>query len=118
MTGTTGHDAAGSQEGSIVANLASGVSPALSAVSARYQPAAASIAALPLCPAPASARSARDFTAAVLRTWGLTDILPDARLVVSELGTNALRYGIIAALPPPASRAQPPPPIRPRLPRH
>jgi len=118
MTGTTCHDAAGSQEGSIVANLASGFSPALSAVSARYQPAAASIAALPLCPAPASARSARDFTAAVLCTWGLTDILPDARLVVSELVTNALRYGIIAELPAPSSRAQPPPPIRLRLLRH
>ncbi|HXL17274.1 MAG TPA: ATP-binding protein, partial [Streptosporangiaceae bacterium] len=101
-----------------MANLASGFSPALSAAPARYQPAAASIAALPLCPAPASARSARDFTAAVLCTWGLTDILPDARLVVSELVTNALRYGIIAELPAPSSRAQPSLPIRLRLLRH
>jgi anti-sigma regulatory factor (Ser/Thr protein kinase) len=35
----------------------------------------------------------------VLCTWGLADALPDARLVVSELVTNALRYGLSAAGP-------------------
>jgi anti-sigma regulatory factor (Ser/Thr protein kinase) len=112
-----GRDAAGSQEGRIVANLASGLWPAQSAAPARYQP-RGSIASLPLCPAPASARSARDFTAVVLCTWGLADILPDARLVVSELVTNALRHGMAAELPGPSSTAQPPLPIRLRLLRH
>ncbi len=101
-----------------MANLASGLWPTLSAAPARYQPVGASIASLPLCPAPASARSARDFTAAVLCTWGLADILPDARLVVSELVTNALRHGIPAELPAPSSPGPPAPPIRLRLLRH
>jgi anti-sigma regulatory factor (Ser/Thr protein kinase) len=113
-----GHDAAGSQEGSIVADLSSGLWPAVSAAPAHYQPAGASIAAIPLCPVPASARSARDFTAAVLCAWGLVGMLPDARLVVSELVTNAVRYGIAAELPAPSSPAQPPRPIRLRLRRH
>jgi anti-sigma regulatory factor (Ser/Thr protein kinase) len=61
----------------------------------RHGPAAA--ASLKLDPAPGSARAARDFTAAVLRSWDLVAALPDARLVVSELVTNALRHGLAAA---------------------
>jgi len=33
----------------------------------------------------------------VLCTWGLGGVLPDARLVVSELVTNALRHGLAPA---------------------
>ncbi len=88
-----------------------------SVVPARHQPSGASVASLPLCPAPGSARAARDFTAAVLRTWGLGGVLPDARLVVSELVTNALRHGLAdIVLPAPATRRAPP--IRLRLLRH
>jgi anti-sigma regulatory factor (Ser/Thr protein kinase) len=80
--------------GIVVANPAVELSPAASAVPVGYQPARADMASLPLGPAPSSARTARDFTAAVLGTWGLADALPDAHLVVSELVTNALRYGL------------------------
>ena len=54
-------------------------------------------ASLKLRPAPGSARFARDFTAAVLCAWDLAAALPDARVVVSELVTNALRHGLDAA---------------------
>lgn len=84
-----------------MANPAVELSPAARAVPAGYQSARADMASLPLGPAPGSARTARDFTAAVLGTWGLADALPDARLVVSELVTNALRYGLSAGLPAP-----------------
>ena len=99
-----------------MANPAVELSPAASAVPAGYQPARADMATLPLGSAPDSARAARDFTAAVLCTWGLADALPDARLVVSELVTNALRYGLIAAgLPAPGARHSPNPLVRLRL---
>jgi len=102
--------------GIVVANPAVGLSPAASAVPAGYQPARADMASLPLGPAPGSARAARDFTAAVLGIWGLADALPDARLVVSELVTNALRYGLSdAGLPAPCAPRSPNPFIRLRL---
>ena len=111
--------AAGSQGGNIVANPAVRLSPAASAAPAGYQPARASVASVQLCPAPGSAKAARDFTAAVLCTWGLADALPDARLVVSELVTNALRHGLAAArLPAPCAPRPPGPPIGLRLLRH
>jgi hypothetical protein len=102
--------------GIVVANPAVELSPAASAVPAGHRPAQADVASLPLGPAPGSARAARDFTAAVLGTWGLADALPDARLVVSELVTNALRYGLSAAgLPAPRAPRSPNPFLRLRL---
>jgi hypothetical protein len=81
----------------VVANPAVELSAAASALPGGIQAAQADMASLPLGPAPGSARAARDFTSAVLGTWGLAGALPDARLVVSELVTNALRYGLGAA---------------------
>lgn len=37
---------------------------------------------------------ARDFTIATLRSWGLAELVDDATMVVSELVTNAIRYGL------------------------
>jgi anti-sigma regulatory factor (Ser/Thr protein kinase) len=45
-----------------------------------------------LAAVPESVKEARDFTRTVLRSWGLTAMYDDVRLVVSELVTNALRY--------------------------
>lgn len=41
----------------------------------------------------ASPGTARDFTLATLRTWGLTALCEDAVVIVSELVTNAVRHG-------------------------
>ncbi|MBB6170974.1 anti-sigma regulatory factor (Ser/Thr protein kinase) [Nocardiopsis mwathae] len=43
---------------------------------------------------PASVKLARDFTDTVLSGWGLGDVALDARLVVSELVTNACRHAV------------------------
>ncbi|GAA1505290.1 hypothetical protein GCM10009677_42000 [Sphaerisporangium rubeum] len=40
----------------------------------------------------APVKEARDFTAQTLTAWGLAELSADARLVVSELVTNALRH--------------------------
>jgi hypothetical protein len=45
-----------------------------------------------LPPTPESVKVARDFTAAALRAWGMTGLLDDMGLVVSELVTNALHH--------------------------
>jgi len=71
-----------------VANPAVELSAAATALPAGNQATQADMASLPLGPAPGSARAARDFTTAVLGTWGLAGALPDARLVVSELVTT------------------------------
>jgi anti-sigma regulatory factor (Ser/Thr protein kinase) len=39
-----------------------------------------------------SAKTARDFTVVTLNDWGLGEMAGDARLVVSELVTNAVRH--------------------------
>ncbi|GII80124.1 hypothetical protein Sru01_51060 [Sphaerisporangium rufum] len=39
-----------------------------------------------------SIKTARDFTVAALEDWGLGELACDARLVVSELVTNAMRH--------------------------
>jgi hypothetical protein len=46
-----------------------------------------------LGPGLASARAARDFTRQTLAAWDLHVLSPDAAVIVSELGTNALLYG-------------------------
>jgi anti-sigma regulatory factor (Ser/Thr protein kinase) len=43
---------------------------------------------------PRSIRLARDFTAATLQRWGITQRCGDIAIVVSELLTNALRHGL------------------------
>lgn len=40
----------------------------------------------------ASIKTARDFTVATLENWGLGEISCDARVVISELVTNAMRH--------------------------
>jgi len=102
----------------MVANPAVKPAPATSAVPAGYQPGRPNVATLQLCPEPGSAKAARDFTAAVLCTWGLAGVVPDARLVVSELVTNALRYGLATAGLPASGIPRPSPPIGLRLLRH
>ena len=111
-----GIGAARGRGGNVVANPAVELAAAATALPAGNQATQADMASLPLGPAPGSARAARDFTTAVLGTWGLAGALPDARLVVSELVTNALRYGLGAAtLPAPCVPCSPGPFIRLRL---
>jgi Histidine kinase-like ATPase domain len=43
---------------------------------------------------PRPVRAARDFAAATLQRWGTTERAEDVAVVVSELVTNALRYGL------------------------
>ena len=43
---------------------------------------------------PGSVRTARDFTVATLRRWGMAERSPDIAIVVSELVTNALRHAL------------------------
>ncbi|MEU2423498.1 SpoIIE family protein phosphatase [Streptomyces sp. NPDC007851] len=50
-------------------------------------------AAWDIPPDPAAVSQARAWTARQLRTWGLEDALFDTEVIVSELVTNALRYG-------------------------
>jgi hypothetical protein len=108
--------AARRQRGKIVAEPAVRLSLADATARIAHGPRPACTASLKLCPAPGSARAARDFTATVLRIWDLTAALSDAGLVVSELVTNALQHGLAAAgarapvAPPPAE-----PPIGLRL---
>src|SRR5581483_9410797 len=85
------------QRGKIVADPAVKLSPADGIALARHRPGLACTASLKLGAAPGSPRAARDFTAAVLRTWNLAAALPDAQLVISELVTNAIRHGLAAA---------------------
>ncbi|HTY73308.1 MAG TPA: ATP-binding protein [Actinomycetes bacterium] len=52
------------------------------------------VATLPLTAEPAGVRRAREFVARTLQEWGLAgDQVERARLVASELATNAVRYG-------------------------
>ena len=50
-----------------------------------------------LAPVPESARAAREFTVATLRTWQLGALIEDAVVIASELATNAIRHGTPAA---------------------
>jgi hypothetical protein len=51
------------------------------------------IASCPLEPGATASGAARHFTRQVLSSWGLRVLAEDAVLIVSELVTNALRYG-------------------------
>jgi anti-sigma regulatory factor (Ser/Thr protein kinase) len=46
-----------------------------------------------LPPVPESAKAARGFTAATLRSWHLDPLISDAVLIASELVTNAINHG-------------------------
>jgi anti-sigma regulatory factor (Ser/Thr protein kinase) len=48
---------------------------------------------LGLAAVPESVKEARDFARTALCAWGLAGMYDDVRLVVSELVTNAMRYG-------------------------
>lgn len=50
----------------------------------------------PLPPKADSVKIARDVTRNTLNKWGLSHIGDDAALVVSELVTNAVRYGVLS----------------------
>jgi anti-sigma regulatory factor (Ser/Thr protein kinase) len=52
---------------------------------------------LELAAVPESARTAREFTVATLREWGLEPLTEDAVVIASELATNAVQHGIPAA---------------------
>jgi hypothetical protein len=45
-------------------------------------------------PEPESVKAARDFTSETLLRWGLDGLVQEAKVVVSELVTNALRHGL------------------------
>lgn len=60
-----------------------------------------------LAPAPESAKTARDFTAATLRRWHLNPLIDDAVIIASELATNAIRHGITTAANGPEGSAAP-----------
>ncbi len=71
----------------------------------------AGFATFPLASLPDSPRIARSLTRTTLQGWGLPELIEDATVVVSELVTNALRYGLPTSgrhRPlPPASTEQP-----------
>jgi len=57
------------------------------------------VAARSLGGPPRPVRAARDFAVATVRRWGVADRADDIAVVVSELVTNALLYGLPAAGP-------------------
>lgn len=57
------------------------------------EPADSRAASVGLAAVPESVKQARDFARAALYGWGLASINDEVRLVVSELVTNAMRYG-------------------------
>lgn len=71
----------------------------------------AGFATFPLPGVAGAPRSARSVTRATLTDWDLDELIGDTTVVVSELVTNALRYGLPAgprpAPLPPASEEQP-----------
>jgi Histidine kinase-like ATPase domain len=60
-------------------------------------PAAGQRRRIGLVPVPESARAAREFTVATLRSWHLDALVEDAVVIASELATNAIRHGTPAA---------------------
>ncbi len=54
-----------------------------------------------LRPQPCAVKAARDFTRATLGHWHVHGLYDDAAVVISELVTNAVRYGCGQGLPGP-----------------
>lgn len=71
----------------------------------------AGFATFPLASAPEAVKSAREKTRSTLHDWGLDELTDDAMIVVSELVTNAVRYGLGSA-----RRERPLPPATPEQP--
>jgi anti-sigma regulatory factor (Ser/Thr protein kinase) len=46
---------------------------------------------------PESAKAAREFTVATLRTWQLSHVIDDAEIIATELVTNAIKHGACCA---------------------
>lgn len=71
----------------------------------------AGFATFPLAESPESPGTARSLTRTTLQDWGLEELAGDAMVIVSELVTNALRYGLPAGGQrrplPPATAEQP-----------
>lgn len=59
-------------------------------------------AVCPLAPRSESVKIARDFTRVTLRDWDAAALFDDMGLVVSELVTNALRYGLVSDIEDPS----------------
>jgi anti-sigma regulatory factor (Ser/Thr protein kinase) len=53
----------------------------------------------PLNPVPEEARTARQFVRELLISWGLSDLIDDAELIIAELVVNAVRHGIRTTSP-------------------
>lgn len=70
------------------------------------EPDSAGFATFPLADSPTSPAAARELTRTTLAGWGLPELADDATVIVSELVTNALRYGA----PPTGSPGRPLPP--------
>lgn len=51
-------------------------------------------AVCPLRPVSTSSRIAREFATKTLRAWELDELIDDAVVIISELVTNAVRYGV------------------------
>ena len=86
------HDRREETPSSVVVRDSAHVLPQLSAYGPVHGP--PQDAVCPLRATGASPGIARDFTIATLRSWGLGDLADDATIIVSELVTNALRYGL------------------------
>lgn len=86
QTGTEGMDPR-------LTSLLAGAVPAQGLTQRRAAAAPARAAARALAAQPGSVKIARDFTQGTLGSWGMLAVADDAVLVVSELVTNAVRYG-------------------------
>jgi anti-sigma regulatory factor (Ser/Thr protein kinase) len=47
-----------------------------------------------LRPVSVSSRTAREFATSTLNSWGLSELIDDAVVIISELVTNAVRHGV------------------------
>ncbi len=77
-----------------------------SATSAPSSAAHRTLARCALRPQPCAVKAARDFTHTTLSQWEADALFDDAAVVISELVTNAVRYGSRAGLPSSAADAR------------